>query len=102
MARDEEDNKEIRLIRKIIIYSAIALVCVIFLFGGFYTITAGYRGVILTFGKPTMEAMTEGLHTKIPLMQKIIKMDVKTQKYEADLTASSKDLQDVNTKIAIN
>jgi regulator of protease activity HflC (stomatin/prohibitin superfamily) len=29
-------------------------------------------------------------------------MDTRTQKYEADLTAASKDLQDVNTKIAIN
>jgi len=29
-------------------------------------------------------------------------MDIKTQKYEADLTAASKDLQDVKTKIAIN
>lgn len=78
------------------------ILIIIVLFGTFYTITAGYRGVILTFGKPTMSAMTEGLHIKMPLVQKVIKMNVKTQKYEADLTAASKDLQDVNTKIAIN
>lgn len=83
------------------------IICIVFfsficIFGTFYTISAGYRGVILTFGKPTMEAMVEGFHVKIPFVQKVIKMNVKTQKYEADLTAASKDLQDVNTKIAIN
>jgi regulator of protease activity HflC (stomatin/prohibitin superfamily) len=35
-------------------------------------------------------------------MQKAIKMDIKTQKYEADASAASKDLQVVSTKIAVN
>ena len=90
------------IIKKVIISSIVGILCLIVIFGTFYTITAGYRGVILTFGKPTMIDMGEGLHIKIPLVQKVIKMNVKTQKYEADLTAASKDLQDVKTKIAIN
>lgn len=99
---EKENNKFEKIIKRTVAYSAIGILFLILIFGGFYTISAGYRGVILTFGKPTMTAMTEGLHIKIPLVQKIIKMNVKTQKYEADLTAASKDLQDVNTKIAIN
>ena len=98
----EKIDEPKKLMEKSISYLVIVILCFILIFGSFYTITAGYRGVILTFGKPTMNAMTEGLHLKIPIVQKIIKMDVKTQKYEADLTAASKDLQDVNTKIAIN
>ena len=90
------------IVWKVITYSIVGILCLIVIFGTFYTITAGYRGVILTFGKPTMNAMEEGLHMKIPLVQKVIKMNVKTQKYEAGLTAASKDLQDVQTKIAIN
>jgi regulator of protease activity HflC (stomatin/prohibitin superfamily) len=74
----------------------------IFLFGSWYTIPAGHKGVVLTFSKPADVAVGEGLHFKIPIIQSVIKMDTRTQKYEADLTAASKDLQDVNTKIAIN
>ena len=49
-----------------------------------------------------MVVKSEGLHFKMPLVQSIYKMDIKTQKYETDLTAASQDLQDVRTKIAIN
>jgi regulator of protease activity HflC (stomatin/prohibitin superfamily) len=71
-------------------------------FGSWYTIPAGERGIVLTFGNPDMIPTTEGLHSKVPLIQKVIKMDIKTLKYEAVLSAASKDLQDVSTTIAIN
>lgn len=90
------------IIKKLVIVGLLISLFLIVIFGAFYTISAGERGVILTFGKPTMEAVTEGLHMKIPLVQKVIKMEVRTLKYEASLTASSKDLQDVSTGIAIN
>jgi regulator of protease activity HflC (stomatin/prohibitin superfamily) len=87
---------------KIALSFIIILVIFMLLYGTFYKISAGERGVLLTFGKPDLQAKGEGLHTKIPLIQKIVKMDVKTQKYEADATAASQDLQDVTTKIATN
>ncbi|MCK9371164.1 prohibitin family protein [Candidatus Dojkabacteria bacterium] len=87
---------------KLTIWAIIALVVIIILFSSVYIIGAGQRGILLTFGKPSMEAKTEGLHFKIPLVQTIVKMDVKTQKYEADASAASKDLQDVTSKIATN
>ena len=85
-----------------LIVLGVLLIIGILLFSCFYIISAGERGVLLTFGKVDLEAKGEGLHFKLPLVQEIIKMDVKTLKYEADLTAASRDLQDVNTKIAIN
>ena len=81
----------------IIVFTLIFLV-----FSMAYTIKAGERGVLLTFQKPSMDAVGEGLHFKIPLMQKIVKLDVKTQKYVADASAASKDLQIVSTEIAVN
>ena len=68
----------------------------------FYTIKAGQRGVLLTFGKADINAKPEGLGFKIPIIQSIVKMEVQTQKYEADASAASKDLQIVSTKIAVN
>lgn len=81
---------------------AVFLFILVGVFQFFYQVNAGERGVLLTFGKPSMEPIGEGLHTKIPYVQSVAIMDIKTQKYEADLTAASKDLQDVVTKIAIN
>lgn len=78
------------------------VVVIVLLTGAFYTIDAGERGVELTFGKPNMESVGEGLHFKIPIAQSVKKFEVKTQKIEVDADASSKDLQDVQTKIALN
>lgn len=87
---------------KIFIYIMIFAVLLIVLFGSFYIIEAGQRGIILTFGNPDMSPKSEGLHFKIPIVQSIIKMDIKTQKYEADASAASKDLQTVTSKIVTN
>lgn len=91
-----------RLVKKGVSITLMALVFIIIVFGTIYIIPAGERGVLLTFGKPDLQAKTEGLHFKVPLAQKIIKIDVKTQKYEADASAASEDLQIVSSKIAVN
>lgn len=71
-------------------------------FGSFYVVSAGERVVLLTWGNPDLTPISEGIHFKVPIMQKAVKMNIQTQKYEAELTAASSDLQDVKTKIAIN
>lgn len=68
----------------------------------FYIVQAGERAVLLTFGDPSMTPVAEGLHFKVPLVQTVVIMDVKTQKYEADASAASKDLQTVTAKIVTN
>ena len=62
----------------------------------------GERGILLEFGRVTGEVYGEGLHIIIPLINNVPIMDVRTQKYEADSTAASKDLQDTHTKVALN
>ena len=100
MAKEVYD--EIKTIKRIVGWSICGFLIVIILFGTFYIVPAGERAVLLTFGKASMEAKGEGLNIKIPLIQQAVKMDVRTQKYEAELTAASKDMQDVKTKVAIN
>ena len=105
MMRNQVNDTEIMIGKKIVkisLYVALIFVIVMAFFGFFYIVSAGERAVLLTFGKPSMDAIGEGLHFKLPFVQKAIIMDVKTQKYQADLTASSRDLQDVKTTIAIN
>lgn len=84
------------------------IVCVIFVFGMFvlgglfYIIDSGERGVLLTWGSVDPNPRMPGLGFKIPIMQSLVKMEVRTQKYEADASAASKDLQIVTAKITTN
>jgi len=82
----------------------VMIIILIILFSTLYTIHAGQRGVLLTFGKPDPVAKGEGLHIKWPWpIQSIVKLDVKTQKYAVDkATAASKDLQTVTTDVTLN
>ena len=87
---------------KIITASIAGLFCLILLLNSFYTVNAGERGVLLTFGSVDPIAKQPGLGVKIPLIQNMVVMSVQTLKYEADATAASKDLQIVSAKIATN
>lgn len=70
--------------------------------GSFTTIPAGYRGVVIRFGAVTGTILDEGLRTKLPFLDSVVKMSVQTQKYEANAASASRDLQDVSTTIALN
>jgi prohibitin 2 len=68
----------------------------------FATVPAGSRGVITTFGKPSEEVYSEGIHFRWPIAQTMNLVTVAIQKGEGDGDAASRDLQTVHTKIAIN
>ena len=80
----------------------IGLAALIIVLGTFGTVGAGERGVLLQFGAVQNKVFDEGLYLKIPFIQKIVKIDVKIQKDEVPASASSKDLQVVTSKIALN
>lgn len=87
---------------KIIILTIIGIIILMAIFGAFYTVPAGYRGVLLTFGRPSEYARPEGIGFKIPFAQRVVDMEVRTQKSEELADSSSSDLQDVQTTIALN
>lgn len=80
----------------------LAVVVALLIFDGVGTVGAGERGILLQFGAVKDNILDEGLYFKIPLVQKVVKMDVKIKKDEVPASASSKDLQVVTSKIAIN
>lgn len=87
---------------KLIVSVIVGIILSIIVFGSFYIINPGERGILITLGKPSPVASAEGLHFKFPIIQHIVKMDIKTQKYEASASGASKDLQIVSTNIAVN
>lgn len=68
----------------------------------FVIVGAGERGVVLNFGAVQDKVLDEGLHLRIPFMQKIAMMDVRIQKSQTDAESVSKDLQDTKSVIAVN
>ncbi len=87
-----------RITSKIII----VLAALIIIFGTFGTIGAGERGILLQFGAVQDKIFGEGLYVKIPMIQKVVKIDVKIKKDEVPISAASKDLQIVTSRIALN
>lgn len=72
------------------------------LMGCWTIISPGERGVVIQLGSVQDKIMTEGFNLKFPWVQKVKHLDVKTQKEEVGVSAASKDLQTVTTKIALN
>jgi len=68
----------------------------------FVMIGAGERGIVTKFGAVQDKVLSEGIHFRTPIMEKVVKIDVKTQKTEVDAPSFSKDIQNVNTTIALN
>ena len=89
-------------LRRITSKIIIVLVVFIVIFGVFGTIGAGERGILLQFGAVQDKVFGEGLYVKIPIIQKVVKIDVKIKKDEVPVSAASKDLQIVTSKIALN
>jgi Membrane protease subunits, stomatin/prohibitin homologs len=89
-----------KLTKPIII--VVIIFVMILILNPFVIIDAGERGVVLTFGAVGQQVLGEGLHVRIPFVQKIVKMDVRVQKAQTDAEAASKDLQDTHSTIALN
>ena len=68
----------------------------------FVIVNAGERGVLMQFGKVQEQVLGEGLHVIFPTVYSVKKLSVRVQKQESSAEASSKDLQDVFTDVALN
>lgn len=65
-------------------------------------VKAGHTGVVVTLGKVNENVLQEGLHVKAPFVQQVVMIDNRITKLEVDTEAFSKDLQTVQTTLAIN
>ena len=79
-----------------------AVLLVLWMLNPFVVIGAGERGVVMNFGAVQKDILNEGLHMRVPIMQRVVIMDVRVQKGEGQGDAASKDLQQVTTNVAVN
>jgi regulator of protease activity HflC (stomatin/prohibitin superfamily) len=66
------------------------------------TVQAGYRGVVLHLGAVQDRVLGEGFHFRTPFVEQVVQIEVRTQKFQAAVSAASKDLQEVRSTIALN
>lgn len=98
----QKNMEDLKKIKSTVVWAAVILLVLAVIFGSLGTVGAGERGVLLQFGAVKDKVFDEGLYFKIPFIHQVVKMDVKVQKDEIPASASSKDLQVVTSKVAIN
>ncbi len=70
------------------------LILFIILWGTFVIVPAGHRGVVLWWGSVENRIMGEGLNFKVPIAERVIKVDVRVQPHPfKEIDASSKEYQ---------
>lgn len=102
MSNEKIINANAGAVKKSVTAVIVVLVLLVLILNSFTTVNAGHSGVVTTFGEVSETVLAEGLHFKIPFIQKIILIDNRVQKSEATCTAASKDLQTVSSTIAVN
>ena len=72
----------------------ILLIVFIFVWGAFVIVPAGHRGVVLWWGSVEKRVMGEGLNFKVPIAERVIKVDVRVQPHPfKEIDAASKEYQ---------
>ena len=89
---------------KLIIVAAVItfLVIIVVMFESVVVVEAGHRGVVLYVGAVENRVLGEGIHFIIPFAEQVVPLEVRTLKFQADASAASNDLQEVQTTIALN
>ncbi len=83
----------------------IFLILLFLLASPFVIIPSGYVGVKLTLGKADKEELSPGLNIVIPIVQKVVKMSVRTHSYDLrganSINSLSKDGLTINTELTV-
>ncbi len=81
---------------------ALVFIALVVLGNSVGTVGAGERGILLRFGAVTGTILNEGLYFKLPFAEDVIIADIKIQKEQVESSAASKDLQTIQSTVALN
>lgn len=85
-----------------VVIAAIATVVALILASSFVIINPGQAGVLSVLGKAQNGVLLEGIHIKPPFVSFVDIYDITVQKFEVPAESSTKDLQDLRARFAIN
>jgi len=88
--------------KKILFAIPVLVLALVLAISSISTVPVGSTGILLTMGKVQDSALSEGVHLKIPFVQRIISIDNRVKKLELSTEAFSKDIQTVSATLAVN
>mgnify|MGYP001244564640 len=89
--------------RKQVLTALVVVTLIVALLTGIRQVGTGQLAVVTRFGKVTNRELGEGIHLVSPFgIDQVSRYDVKVQKDESEVSAASKDLQDVTGTVALN
>lgn len=91
-----------KVIRRFVALGIAVFLLLIVLPNCFATVPVGSTGILLTMGRVEDTALSEGMHVKLPFVQRIVSMDNRVKKLELSTEAFSKDIQTVSATLAVN
>ena len=105
--KSESGKGNVQMLKKIArrgaAVAAIILIVAILAANSFAMVPVGSTGILLTFGRvQDGSTLSEGLHMKLPFIQRIVSLDNRVQKLELNTEAFSKDIQTISAKLAVN
>jgi len=95
-------QKKLKNIVRNCIFIIIAILLLIVALSSITIVPVGHKGIIITMGAVEEKVLNEGLRFKIPFMQSIKTLDARILKYESDAACVSKDMQEVQARVAVN
>ena len=95
-------NNQFSFNDKLIIPIALILITLFIGLNSFVILNPGQAGVISILGKARDGVLLEGIHFRPPLASTIDIYDLTVQKFEVPAQSSTKDLQDLTARFAIN
>ncbi len=84
------------------IFGTIAAIIVFLALNAFVIINPGQAGVISILGKSQDGVLLEGIHVKPPFVARVDVYDTTVQKFEVPAQSSTRDLQELTARFAIN
>lgn len=89
-------------IGSVIATGAVVISGIVLAFGSSTIVGTGCTGVRTYFGSVQEGTYDAGFHLKVPFVESVVEVNNKVQKVEVDASSTSKDLQSVDSTLAIN
>lgn len=98
-AQESKSQNALKVIKNV----AIAILIFMIIWGSFFIVGPGDKGVIFnSFTGIKEKTYDEGLHFKLPIFETPYRFEVRTRIFKDQASAASKDLQVVSTEVALN
>lgn len=87
---------------KIVISGIVGIFAITTVFSSYTKVNTGCTGVRVYMGSVQSTGLDAGFHLKVPFVEQVVDVNNKVQKIEVNAASTSKDLQSINSILAVN